>query len=84
MTDDLRLFSIDIHNARDTILIEVLKEVLDLYVLETDQLKEDIECCYRTNDEIQTDYSRFWVIYRPYPEEDGVLIRYRAFVEDDE
>ncbi|KRF31682.1 hypothetical protein [Paenibacillus sp. Soil787] len=83
MTADHALFSIDIRNAEDKELLEILEFVLTKYNLETDQLVEDIYKCYKRRiNEFQTDYERFWVIYRYHKEINGVLVRYRAFVND--
>ncbi|MBP1960829.1 hypothetical protein [Paenibacillus aceris] len=83
MTQDYSLFSIDILNAKDEILIRILAEMLDRYNLETDRLTEDIRDCYNNRiAEMQTDYERYWVIYRFDEEDDMVLVRYRAFITE--
>lgn len=83
MTPDHALISIDVLNAKDEVLIVILKEILDQYNLETDRLNEDIRNCYFNRiAEMQTDYERYWVIYRFVEEEDMILIRYRAFVNE--
>jgi hypothetical protein len=82
MTADHALFSIDIINVKDEILIKMLENVLRQYNLETDNLIEDISRCFARKNEFQTDYDRFWVIYRYHKESDRVLVRYRAHVED--
>jgi hypothetical protein len=83
MTPDHALFSIDILNAKDEILIGILKEILHKYNLETDRLKKDVQICYNNRIvEMQTDYERYWVVYRFDEEDNTVLIRYRAFVSE--
>lgn len=83
MTPDHALFSIDILNAKDEVLIRILIEILDRYNLETDRLNEDIRICYNNRiAEMQTDYERYWVIYRFDEEDDMVQVRYRAFVNE--
>ncbi|MCU6792355.1 hypothetical protein OB236_09465 [Paenibacillus sp. WQ 127069] len=84
MTSDYGLFSIDIINIQDGNLITTLKRILEEYGLETENLITDIEDCMKNQDEILTDYTRYWVSYRPYSEANGVLVRYRAFVEDND
>ncbi|MGF7036093.1 hypothetical protein J2T17_007144 [Paenibacillus mucilaginosus] len=83
MTPDLSLFSIDILNAKDEVLIKILKEILDQYNIETERLNEDVQVCYKERViEMQRHYERYWVTYR-YNEEDGmILMRYRAFVNE--
>lgn len=81
MTDNHSLFSIDVTNAQDQTLIKLLEEILREYNLETNNLIDDITRCYKQKaDEIQTDYERYWVIYRYDKDDDMVLVRYRAFV----
>lgn len=80
ITPDTALFSIDIINAEDETLQEILKEILISYNLETNKLLEDICKCYARRTEIQTDYERYWVSYRYHRESGRVLVRYRAFI----
>jgi hypothetical protein len=83
MTPDHTLFSIDITNTEDMELLQILEDVLTKYNLETNQLVEDISKCYKWRiNESQTEYERFWVIYKYHKDISGVLVRYRAFVND--
>ncbi|MNI31072.1 hypothetical protein D3C73_849430 [compost metagenome] len=81
MTVEYELFSIDIDNPMTPGLVEILKEILNLYNLPTFKLIEDIRNSINIENNFITEYKYYWVEYKPNKEENILLLRYREFVE---